>query len=275
MMMFGGRGFIAGHVKTLYPDALTPSTDIAQREAISTLIEAEKPDVIINAAGKTGSPNVDWCESHRAETLHSNVLGPLVLLEECMKRNVYMVHIGSGCIYQGDNDGRGYSEDDPPNFYGSYYSRSKAWSDQMLKDFPVLQLRIRMPFHSTNEPRNLITKLKGYPRVLDCQNSVTYIPDFLRALETLLNLRATGIYNVVNPSTISPYEIMMLYREIVDPQHTCVRLTLDDLSSVVKAGRSNCILSTDKIHAEGVKMLPVKEAVTAALIGMKEERMKC
>jgi dTDP-4-dehydrorhamnose reductase len=42
------------------------------------VLDEVKPDVVINAAGKTGKPNVDWCEDHKEETLRSNDTGPLV-----------------------------------------------------------------------------------------------------------------------------------------------------------------------------------------------------
>jgi 3,5-epimerase/4-reductase len=101
--------------------------------------------------------------------------------------------------------------------------------------------------------------------VLDVKNSLTYLPDFLRAAEMLIRKRATGTYNMVNPGAMSPYEIMERYRKIVDPTHAFERLTLEDLSGVVKAARSNCVLSCEKLHREGMEMLPVEEAVTKAL----------
>ncbi|KAL9167426.1 hypothetical protein ABFS82_05G097200 [Erythranthe guttata] len=36
-----------------------------------------KPTHVFNAAGVTGRPNVDWCESHRVETIRTNVVGKL------------------------------------------------------------------------------------------------------------------------------------------------------------------------------------------------------
>ena len=265
VIIFGGRGYIAGHLKSVYPDAVFPEVDICDALSVGKILDLEKPGIVINAAGKTGKPNVDWCEDHKLETILSNVQGPLNLLDACSKRGIYWVHIGSGCTYEGDNGGRGFTEVDPPNFTGSFYSRSKLWIDQILKDFPVLQLRLRMPFDGTTHPRNLISKIKNYPKVLDEQNSLTYLPDFLLAAKTLIAKRKTGIYNIVNPGTVSPYQIMVRYREIVDPKHVFDRLTVQNLGNVVKAGRSNCILSSEKIALEGVKMLPVREAVDEAL----------
>ena len=70
------------HFLKLFPDAQTPNVDIATKHEIALSLD-EQPDIVINCAGKTGHPNVDWCEDHKMETLRSNVTGPLVLLEEC------------------------------------------------------------------------------------------------------------------------------------------------------------------------------------------------
>lgn len=268
-----GRGYLAGKFHTIFPSAETADADIADPVAVGATLGRVRPDMVINCAGKTGRPNIDWCEDHKPETLRSNVTGPLVLLEECRRRSLYWVHLSSGCIYEGDKGGRGFTEDDPPNFTGSFYARTKSWADQILREFPVgpdqcggvLQLRLRMPFTNEHHDHNLITKLLRYPRVLDVQNSLTYLPDFLKVAAKLIKRRRIGTYNVVNPGTISPYRIMQLYRELVDPTHTFERLTIQDLPTAVKAGRSNCVLSTEKLENEGIRLRPVEETIRAAL----------
>lgn len=265
IVLLGSTGYLGEHFLKAYPDAVCPHIDIADRNAISVLLDVEKPDVVINAAGKTGRPNVDWCEGHKEETLHANVTGPLILLEECAKRGIYWVHLSSGCIYTGDNGGNGYSEEDLPNFEGSYYSRTKIWVETMLKEFPnVLILRLRMPFDDSTSDRNLLMKLKKFAKVNDIPNSITYLPDFLKAASTLIERRKTGIYNVVNPGAISPYEIIEIYKKTIDPDHAAERLSEKDLPAVSKVARSNCILSIKKLEDEGVTMKPVEEAVEEA-----------
>ncbi len=269
VVILGHRGFIGTHLQAVYPQAKTPDLDIADPRAVGDMLDALKPDVVINCAGKTGRPNVDWCEDHKLETLRSNVTGPLVLLDECAKRGTYWVHVGSGCIYEGENGGKGFTEQDPPNFSGSFYARSKAWSDQILKDFPVLQLRLRMPFDGTDHPRSLISKVRKYTRVLDVRNSLTYIPDFVAATQALIQKRKTGIYNMVNPGAISPYEMMVKYKQIVDPAHAFERISMEVLSTVTKTGRSNCILSTAKLEKEGIRFRPLEQAVEEAMRSLK------
>jgi len=80
-----------------------------------------------------------------------------------------------------------------------------------------------------------------------------------------LHSSRTGIYNVVNTGTISPFEIMEMYKRIVDPNHTFKRLTLDELKEVAKTGRSNCVLDSSKLMEKGIKIKPVKDALIEAL----------
>lgn len=277
VLLLGSKGYMGEQFKALYPDAVCPSVDIAERAAVAELLDKEKPEVVINCAGKTGKPNVDWCEDHKPETFHANVTGVCVLLEECAARNLYLVHLSSGCIYAGDNGGKGFSEDDPPNFAGSFYSRTKAWSDQMCKDFAdfpggggVLTLRLRMPFDGTKAPRNLLSKISKYQKVLDYENSLTYIPDFLDVAQKLIAKRKTGVYNVVNEGVMSPFGIMTLWKEIVDPSHACERINAAELDTITKAGRSNCMLNTDKLKTQGLQLRPVEEAVREALRQIKD-----
>jgi 3,5-epimerase/4-reductase len=265
MIIFGGNGYLGGKLKELYPEAVVPKVDIADPVAVRKVLDEEKPEIVLNAAGKTGRPNVDWCEDHKEETLRSNVTGPLVLLDECMKRKIYLVHVGSGCIYYGTGGNDGFTEEDPPNFTGSFYALTKAMSDQLLKPFPVLQLRIRMPFDGTHNDRNLLQKILKYKRVLDEKNSITYMPDFYNALQKLVEKRATGIYNIINPGPVSPYEIMMQYKKVVDPKHEFERLTVDQMHEVAKAASSNCVLSGKKLAQEGITMRPSSEAIEMAL----------
>ncbi|MGL4551909.1 MAG: sugar nucleotide-binding protein [Gemmataceae bacterium] len=265
VLIFGAKGFMGQQFQALYPGAHASDADIADAPAVARAMDAAEPGVVINCAGKTGRPNVDWCEDHKPETLRANVTGALVVLEECLKRGAYLAHLSSGCIYEGDNGGAGFTEDDAPNYAGSFYSRTKAWADQILRDFPVLTLRIRMPFDGSESERNLITKLRKYSRVLTEPNSLTHLPDFFRAAQALIGRRATGVYNIVNEGMISPFETMTLYREIVDKGHRFEPLSVRQMGEVTKAGRSNCFLNTAKLRAEGLQLPPVKEAVVTAM----------
>lgn len=42
--------------------------NITTSKEIKNLIIKHQPEIVINAIGKTGRPNVDWCESNKEST---------------------------------------------------------------------------------------------------------------------------------------------------------------------------------------------------------------
>ncbi len=261
-----GKGFVGQHFADYYGEqALLSDYRVEDFSGIVAELKRLQPKVVINCIGKTGSPNVDWCEDHKVETLFGNVTVPLLIARACAELGIYMVHVGSGCVYSGDKDGEGFSECDEPNFAGSFYSKTKAWSEAMLNEFPVLQLRLRMPLDGAPGPRNFITKITKYAKVISVPNSISVIEDFIKAADALIQKRATGIYNMTNPGAITHEEILKMYQEIVDPSFQINLMTLEELGAVTKAGRSNCALSMKKLESEGIHMRPVHEAVRDAL----------
>ena len=257
-----GNGWIGNILASAFSAEISKA-NITDREAVMSALDGYRPSVVINAAGKTGRPNVDGCEKNPAETLSSNVAGPILLAEECLARKIFMAHLGSGCVY--GNSKSGYTEEDPPNFFGSLYSRSKMVSEAALKNLPVLQIRLRMPFDGKPHPRNLITKVVSYKKVVNVENSLTRLSDLVVACETLVAERATGVWNVVNPGASTHSQILDLYRKLVDPTFEFEVMTLEELSLVVKTGRSNCVLSAEKLAGVGVRLPPVELALTDAL----------
>jgi len=261
-LIFGFEGWLANKFKDYLGNALVSDVDITNLRALRKELEDKEPEVVINAAGITGRPNIDWCEEHKLETVAGNVTGPLNILRSCGEKNIYWVHFGSGCVFQGDNNGLGWKEDNeaaPPSFY----SWTKYWADSILKHFPVLIVRLRLPIDIEPNPRNLIDKLLEYSQVIDTQNSVTVIPDLLDAVKQLIDKKKTGIYHLTNPGTISPSEIMKLYQEEVNPNHKFEIISEKNLyeQDLAKAVRSNCVLNTDKLQKEGIKLKPIKERI--------------
>lgn len=216
-------------------------------------MENDKPDIVINCVGKTGRPNVDWCEDHKPETYFSNVHVPYLLAEYCKKHGIKLVHISSGCIYQGDNGGLGWREDDPANFDGSYYSHSKISAERLLSAYPnTLILRIRMPIDDTPGDRELIGKILRYKTIMDDENSMTVIDDFLVALKAMLthaDIEFMGTFNMTNPGKITHREILESYERHI-PGTIKEKIFVPSTSRLIqtKAPRSNCVLNTEKIE---------------------------
>jgi 3,5-epimerase/4-reductase len=273
-----GKGFLGHRLAEAFPGSALVSTDITDPEAVARDLDEYAPSSIINAAGKTGTPNVDWCETHPTETYRSNVIGALRLAEAASAKNVHMVHIGSGCIFYGPCPYRsgGWREEDPAN-PSAFYSRTKYAADLVLSGLPnVCIARIRMPIDVSPHPRNLITKLARYSRVIDVENSVTVVEDFIVAVRTLIQRRAVGVFHVTNPGVMRHRDLLALYREYVDPTHRVELISEAELvaSGLAAKARSNAILESPRLEALGIRLRPIQEALKITMIEYARESRK-
>src|SRR5688572_14296596 len=71
--------------------------DYTDFNTLVDLLRQHRPSFLINAAGHTGKPNVDACESERAETLSGNVLLPLTVSHACQITDTPWGQVSSGC----------------------------------------------------------------------------------------------------------------------------------------------------------------------------------
>lgn len=267
-----GKGFL-GQKLSSYLNYELSSLNVLDTFALQHYLDEQKPTIVVNAVGKTGRPNIDWCETHREETIQGNVVAALNLAIECKKRNIYFVHLGSGCIYQGYQDGRGYTEEDEPNgHFEQFYAKTKVWSEKILKELDCLQIRLRMPIDDVESDRNTINKVLKYTQVIDTKNSMTVVPDLLICVRELIAKRKTGVYNVVNEGLISPVEIMQLYQEIVDPTHSFEVINADVLDTLTRARRTNCMLNTDKLKKEGLVLPEIHASVRKCMESIRTAR---
>lgn len=273
-----GRGYLGEKLKhsvEFGKAMVNPSTQrINSKKDVISLIDRFKPEVIINAAGVTGHPNVDWCETHRAETYQGNVVLPVNIATACAEKGVKMVHFGSGCIYEGDNDGKGYDELDLPNFKGSVYSRSKIECERILNDMAndpsqnldLLELRIRMPLDGNPSRKNLLTKLLKYASegkpIVNAPNSITSVNDIPAAVSRLIEYGAKGVYNLVNPGTLTHEHLINIYKKVSGKEFDVNYVSAKEFDNVgnTAARRSNCVLSTYKLE----RLVDLDDAYTAA-----------
>jgi dTDP-4-dehydrorhamnose reductase len=264
-----GRGFLGTRLARELPGSHLSSVDITDAAAVAKELVERKPDAVINAAGKTGRPNVDWCESHPIETFRGNVTGPLVLAEACATAGVYLLHLASGCIFYGDSPTPGgWREDDFANPI-AFYSRTKYAADLVLSRLPNVGVaRLRMPIDSEPGARNLITKLAAYKQVVDVENSVTIVSDLVNVAAVLIGKRGEGIFHVTNPGAMRHRTLLALYKELVDPHHTYELLEEKELveRGLAMRARSNCILASPRLAALGITMRPVEAALRATMV---------
>ena len=172
--------------------------------------------------------------------------------------------MGSGCVFYGTApDPKGWKESDFAN-PSAVYSRAKYAADLVLSTLPNVGIgRIRMPIDHISSPGNLIDKLVSYKKVIDVENSVTVLEDMIHVFAELLEKQAAGIFHVTNPGTLKHKELIALYEQFVDPDHTNDWITDKELVTIglAKKQRSNNFLQSENLEKLGIHMRPIKEAI--------------
>lgn len=275
--------------------------DYARFDLLLRHLQTTRPEFVINAAGSAGKPNVDACETARAETLAGNTLLPQTIAHACAVAEIPWGHVSSGCIFSGakittNKQTRverdlsrpelmaiaekspgcvlGFNETDTPNFSFrnppcSFYSGTKALAEEAIAGIGrSFVWRLRIPFDEFDHSRNYLSKIQRYAKAYQNVNSISHRGDFARACLDLWERRAPfGVYNVTNPGFITTKQVVDLIQKILRPSRTFEFWESDEAfyASGPTALRSNCALDVSKLLATGVEMRPTQEALESSL----------
>jgi len=270
-LLFGSTGWIGGEItKMLQKEGSIlyfAKSRMENRQDIEEELLKFKPKYVLLAAGVTGRPNVDWCESHKQETIRVNVIGALNVVDLCFIHKIHLTIFNSGCIYNYDEKhiigGKGFNEDDEPNFGGSFYSHTKRMFENLIKNYDnILNLRMRMPLSDDLEqPRNFIIKISKYAKLINIPNSVTVLDDLIPIAIEMTKKELKGTFNFTNPGAVSHNEILELYKQYIDPNFKWQNFTVEEQNKILKAPRSNNELDVSKLQKEFPNVLPIKESL--------------
>lgn len=308
ILILGSTGYVAGAFAKLlkkndqaFKLLSRNDLDYTQPAQLDAFLSQHKPDFIINCAGYTGKPNVDACESDKANCLQGNAVFPGHLKEVADKHGIPWGHVSSGCIFTGNGpDNQGFREDDAPNFcfrtnHCSFYSGTKALGEEALGYHEVedgsgrkkwlpqgeetgFVWRLRIPFNHEASPRNYLQKLINYKRLLLATNSLSHLEEFAQAcLDCWFKEVPFGIYNLTNPGRVETREVTSLMLEenkrraakgMAEPfpgQFDYFQDETEFMGKAAIAPRSNCVMNTEKAQAAGIQMTPVHQAIEESL----------
>jgi dTDP-4-dehydrorhamnose reductase len=214
---------------------------------------------------------VDACELAKAECLFGNAVLPGIIREVCEDLKIPWGHVSSGCIFSGRrSDGKGWKEDDSPNFSFrsppcSFYSGSKALGEEVLEAAENCYIwRLRIPFNEERSPRNYLQKLLNYDYLLEAENSVSHLDEFCqKCVESIEKEVEPGIYNMTNPGSVTTTQVTewMIEQGVTDKQFQFFEDEQHFMNKAAKTPRSNCVLDTSKAEMAGIGMRPVEEAM--------------
>jgi len=187
--------------------------DLAQREAIESLIDWTRPEWLINCAALA---NLEKCQADplQAKVLNTDLPGELATV--CAKRNIRFVHVSTDAVFDGTKEGF-YTEEDKPSPPG-VYSQTKLDGEHAVQQVNPEAILARVNFYgwslggrrslaeffvnSLSEGKNV----NGFTDVIFCPMLVN---DTARLLLEMLQKGLRGVYHLIGPQPMSKYQFGM------------------------------------------------------------------
>jgi len=292
IVCFGGKGWIGQQLVSLLKQnnqvEWVKCSDVRPQkvEEVRKELETLCPTHVVSTLGRTHGvidgkeiPTIDYLEyeGKLLENITDNLFAPTVLAKECHRLGIHYTYLGTGCIFEYDEEhainGKGFTEHDLPNFFGSSYSIIKGITDQLMNLFEenTLNVRIRMPITSEISPRDFITKIVKYQKICSMANSMTVLDELLPILVDMILTHKKGTIQLTNPGTISHEEILTMYQELCDPSKTWETMNYEEQSRILKSKRSNNYLDTTLLQQWYPQVHDIHTAVRSVL----EKRRDC
>ncbi len=221
----------AGNLETLSSVMDDPKfkfyrADIADRNAIYEIFEAEKPDMVVNFAAES---HVDRSIESPEVFLQTNVLGTQVMLDACRKYGIQRYHQVSTDEVYGDlplDRPDMFFTEETPIHTSSPYSSSKAGADLLVQAYhrtyglPVSISRCSNNYGPYHFPEKLIPlmianclndkPLPVYGEGLNVRDWL-YVEDHCKAIDLILHKGRVGeVYNIGGHNEMKNIDIVKM-----------------------------------------------------------------
>ena len=210
-LILGSNGFLGSQLLRYVPNSIGSTTRL---ENIEEELRFLKPKNVISAAGISGKPTIDWCESNKEETLHVNLTQQLHLIQICKNLGIHLTILGSAMVYDGN---KYFTEEDEPNYDTLFYSYVRIQLENIIRKIylnDVLYLRIIYPVAGDDNPKCFLNKLKSRRNnIHDTNVSITVVPSLFPQLQNLITQRVVGILNFTNDGCVSLGKLMDICNE--------------------------------------------------------------
>lgn len=202
MKLFRSLGWEVTGSHCTFPTDQTVYFDSLQLSSSENFdLVAFKPDVVIHCGALT---NVDYCETHEAESYEKNVMATQSLIPLVKQIAAKLVFISTDYVFDGINGP--YQEDAPThplNVYGKHKLEAEALIQEELSQFLIL--RVTNVYGDEIRKKNFVARIErqveAHEKIslnlpYDQFASPTDANDIARAIEKLLLAEKNGIYHI-------------------------------------------------------------------------------
>jgi dTDP-4-dehydrorhamnose reductase len=195
-------------------DFIYEEMDITDKAKVAEIFGKYRPGIVIHSAALA---QPDHCELNPEEAIQVNVDGTENLLTAASRSNAFFIYLSTDFIFSG-NDGP-YHEGSVPapvNFYG----KTKLMAEEKVKAYPFSWAIVRTVLVYGNvisgSRSNMISWVKAELEnnrpikvVSDQLRTTTYAGDLAKAILTIAEKKAAGIWHISGKDALSPWEIAM------------------------------------------------------------------
>ncbi len=224
ILVTGSNGMLGSNLVKLLPyneiigyDRL--KLDVTDIENCKTILENEKPNIIIHTAAYT---DVEGCETRVNKTYKVNTLGTQNLVNCCIGKDILFIYISSTGIY-GTSKKDSYNEFDEVK-PTTVHHKSKYEAEKIVQNHLSKYLIIRTGWlfggdktHSKNFVFKRYLESKNKDMIFSDDSQIgnpTYIKELVKQINILIKNNQYGMFNCVNEGqSISRYDYV---KKIID-----------------------------------------------------------
>jgi dTDP-4-dehydrorhamnose reductase len=209
------RQSIATYYSTPIPSAIP--LDIRNRAEVVRLFSEIEPDCVYLPAAL---PNVDYCESHPAETYQTNVMGAKQVVQAANQVGARVIYFSTDFIFDGEHGP--YDEADTANPV-SEYGRQKLEAEHFVGLFAenFLIIRTTVVYGWEKQGKNFVFRLirslqngNSVKAPVDQIGSPTYVNNLAQIAVELASSSRQGVINVTGPDYLSRYDFALYAADV-------------------------------------------------------------
>jgi dTDP-4-dehydrorhamnose reductase len=245
--------------------------DITDQVQVFSLMEARKPDVVINCAAYT---NVDRCEMDEPNAFRANAIGAQNLSVGACKLGARMVQVSTDYVFDGTGSTprKEYDSINPQSCYGT----TKALVEKLVKETNPRHYIVRTAWlygEGSNFVRTML-RLAGERKEIDVVGdqigSPTSTVDLANCILKLLQTESYGTYHATCEGSCSWYDFSKMIFKLRQIEIPINKITTEQLNRLAKRPQYS-VLDNYMLKILGLNMFrPWEEALEAFL---REEKM--
>ncbi len=236
--------------------------DIKDRDAVFSVIEKVRPDIVIHCAAWT---NVDMAEKkeNRDKVYAVNHLGTKHIAEACRKIDAKILYISTDYVFSGHGDKPYPSDCDvflPLNVYGDSKLQGENEIREMLKKYFIIRTSWVYGINGNNFIKTMLNLSKNHNEIQVVNDQIgrpTYTKDLAELIVEMINTDKYGTYNATNEGDyISWYDFAVEIFKTADIEIKVNPVSTEKYGSSTARRPLNSRLDTSKLKDNGFTPLP-------------------